>query len=70
MKRMHLNVKVSDMEKSKAFYSQLFATEPAVEKDDYVKWMVDDPFINFAIEPATGEVASLMSVFRRKNRTS
>ena len=56
MKRMHLNVKVSDMEKSKAFYSKLFATEPAVEKDDYIKWMVDDPFINFSIEPTTGEV--------------
>lgn len=56
MKRMHLNVKVSDMAKSKAFYSNLFASAPAVEKDDYIKWMVDDPFINFSIEPTEGEV--------------
>lgn len=55
MKRMHLNVKVTDLEKSKAFYSQLFATEPSVVKDDYIKWMVDDPFINFSIEPTQGE---------------
>lgn len=53
MKRMHLNVKVSDMDKSRTFYSRLFACEPAVERPDYIKWLVDDPFINFSIEPAS-----------------
>jgi hypothetical protein len=31
------------------FYSTLFAAEPAVLKDDYAKWMLDDPRVNFAI---------------------
>ncbi len=55
MKRMHLNVKVTDLAKSTTFYSELFGCEPAVVMDDYVKWMPDDPFINFSIEPATAE---------------
>ena len=31
------------------FYSALFATQPAVVKTDYAKWMLDDPRVNFAI---------------------
>lgn len=31
------------------FYSTLFAAEPSVVKDDYAKWMLDDPRVNFAI---------------------
>ena len=27
----------------------MFAAEPTVVKDDYVKWMLDDPRVNFAI---------------------
>ena len=27
----------------------LFATQPAVVKTDYAKWMLDDPRVNFAI---------------------
>lgn len=53
MKRMHLHVGVEDMDASIAFYSALFATEPAVRKDDYAKWMVEDPRINFAITPTS-----------------
>ena len=53
MKRFHLNLKVSDLQKSTDYYSALFAAAPSVEKDDYVKWMLDDPFINFSIEPAS-----------------
>jgi catechol 2,3-dioxygenase-like lactoylglutathione lyase family enzyme len=51
MKRMHLHLGVDDMEASVAFYSTLFAAEPAVRKDDYAKWMIEDPRINFAITP-------------------
>jgi catechol 2,3-dioxygenase-like lactoylglutathione lyase family enzyme len=49
MKRMHLHVGVKDIDASVAFYSTLFAAEPTVLKDDYAKWMLDDPRINFAI---------------------
>jgi hypothetical protein len=40
---------VHDLEQSIRFYSALFAAQPAVKKDDYAKWMLDDPRVNFAI---------------------
>jgi len=49
MKRFHVHVSVSDLSQSIRFYSQLFGSEPAVQKSDYAKWMLDDPRINFAI---------------------
>jgi len=49
MKRFHVHVGVTDIDKSVAFYSSLFGAEPAVVKPDYAKWMLDDPRINFAI---------------------
>ncbi len=49
MKRLHISVSVSDLDKSIGFYSNLFASEPAVVKDDYAKWMLEDPRVNFAI---------------------
>jgi len=49
MKRFHVHVAVSDLNKSIAFYSAMFGEDPAVVKDDYAKWMLEDPRINFAI---------------------
>ncbi len=49
MKRLHVSVAVSDLEKSIEFYSTLFAAEPSVGKSDYAKWMLDDPCVNFSI---------------------
>ncbi len=49
MKRMHVHVAVQDLQGAIGFYSALFATQPAVVKTDYVKWMLDDPRVNFAI---------------------
>jgi catechol 2,3-dioxygenase-like lactoylglutathione lyase family enzyme len=48
---------VHDLKQSVRFYSALFGVEPAVKKDDYAKWMLDDPRVNFAIStrsPRTG----------------
>jgi hypothetical protein len=42
-------VSVHDLKQSIRFYSALFAAQPAVLKDDYAKWMLDDPRVNFAI---------------------
>ncbi len=53
MKRMHLHVGVEDIEQSVKFYSTLFAAEPTVRKPDYVKWMLEDPRVNFAITPTS-----------------
>ncbi len=49
MKRFHVHVSVADIAQSVGFYSTLFGTAPTVQKDDYAKWMLDDPRINFAI---------------------
>ena len=55
MKRVHVHVGVSDLDQSIGFYSTLFAAQPTVVKDDYAKWMLDDPRVNFAI--STGHAA-------------
>src|SRR5262245_66672005 len=49
MKRMHVHVSVDDITDAVGFYSALFAATPTVVKDDYAKWMLDDPRVNFAI---------------------
>ena len=49
MKRLHVHVGVEDLARSIGFYSTLFGAEPTVTKDDYAKWMLDDPRVNFAI---------------------
>lgn len=55
MKRLHVHVAVHDLQQSIRFYSALFAAEPAVKKDDYAKWMLDDPRVNFAISTRAGK---------------
>ena len=52
MKRLHISINVTDLEKSIAFYSKLFDQAPAMTKPDYAKWLVDDPRVNFVIEKA------------------
>lgn len=49
MKRFHVHVAVNDLPASIAFYSTAFGQPPTVRKDDYAKWMLEDPRINFAI---------------------
>lgn len=49
MKRLHVHIAVEDLQRSVDFYSTLFAAEPTVRKDDYAKWMLDDPRVNLAI---------------------
>jgi len=58
MKRLHVHVSVADLDRSIGFYSALFATQPAVVKTDYAKWMLDDPRVNFAIS-TRGRTAGL-----------
>jgi predicted enzyme related to lactoylglutathione lyase len=37
MKRLHVHVAVNDLTEAIGFYSTLFASEPAIVKDDYAK---------------------------------
>jgi hypothetical protein len=55
MKRFHVHVSVSDLQQSIRFYSALFAAQPSVLKDDYAKWMLDDPRVNFAISTCSAK---------------
>ncbi|PCE25970.1 glyoxalase/bleomycin resistance/dioxygenase family protein [Paraburkholderia acidicola] len=50
MKRMHIHVAVENLSDSIRFYSALFGNAaPTVRKDDYCKWELIDPAVNFAI---------------------
>jgi catechol 2,3-dioxygenase-like lactoylglutathione lyase family enzyme len=49
MKCMHMHVSVRDLAESVHFYSKLFGAEPTILKDDYAKWKLEDPRVNFAI---------------------
>ena len=58
MKRFHVHVAVNNLENSVAFYSKLFGQQPAKQRDDYAKWMLDSPRVNFAIS-ARGHAVGL-----------
>ena len=55
MKRFHVHAHVEDLRASIAFYSKMFAAEPARIEVDYAKWMLEDPRINFAISTRGGK---------------
>jgi catechol 2,3-dioxygenase-like lactoylglutathione lyase family enzyme len=49
MKRLHIHLAVDNLDQNIDFYSTLFACPPTTRHDDYAKWMLDDPRVNFAI---------------------
>ena len=49
MKRIHIGLSVADLPTSVAFYSRLFGAEPTLVKDDYAKWQLEDPRVNFSV---------------------
>lgn len=55
MKRFHVHVRVKNLEDSVNFYNALFQTNATIVKEDYAKWMMDDPHINFAISTGHAE---------------
>lgn len=62
MKRMHIHVGVDDIPTSIAFYSALFGAGPTVSEDDYAKWMLEDPRLNFAISTGHCEATGVEHV--------
>ncbi len=54
MNRFHVHVAVEDLQQNVRFYSTVFGQPPSVLKDDYAKWMLEDPRINFAISQRSG----------------
>ena len=55
MKRLHIHVGVGSLDQSIRFYSALFGAQPTKTQPDYAKWMLDDPFVNFAISTRSGK---------------
>ena len=49
MKRFHVHVAVHDLKQSIRFYKAMFDAEPTVQREDYAKWQLEDPRLNFAI---------------------
>lgn len=59
MKRLHIHVRADDISASEHFYTALFGQSPVVTKPNYVKWMLDDPRINFAISSMEGNTPGI-----------
>jgi catechol 2,3-dioxygenase-like lactoylglutathione lyase family enzyme len=49
MSRLHIHLSVDDLEQNIRFYSALFGAAPGVSKDDYARWDLEEPAVNFAI---------------------
>ena len=54
MARIHIGLNVKDLDTSIRFYNELFGAQPSVQKDDYAKWMLEDPRVNFSITERCG----------------
>ncbi|MBO8165154.1 MAG: VOC family protein [Brevibacillus sp.] len=49
MKYVHVGINVTNLEKSIAFYSKLFGTDPVKVKPDYAKFLLESPGLNFTL---------------------
>lgn len=56
LKRFHVHVSVADLPASIRYYTALFDAEPTIVRDDYAKWALEDPRVNFAISNRTGKL--------------
>ena len=59
MKRLHIHLRADDLALSEKFYTAMFGQAPTVSKPDYLKWMLDDPRINFAVTPKKDDESAL-----------
>lgn len=48
--RVHISLSVPDLDQAIRFYSTMFDQQPSVVRDDYAKWMIEDPKLNLAVE--------------------
>ena len=49
MKRLHLHIRVYDIESNIKFYSSLFALAPVARGPDCAQWILDTPQMTFTI---------------------
>jgi catechol 2,3-dioxygenase-like lactoylglutathione lyase family enzyme len=56
MKRLHVHVSVPDLAEGIRFYQRMFGAEPTRIKEDYAKWQLEDPRVNFAISTRSAKI--------------
>ena len=56
MKRLHVHERVGDIDSAVRFYTALFGQSPTVLKDDYAKWQMEDPRVNYAISAGRSKI--------------
>jgi catechol 2,3-dioxygenase-like lactoylglutathione lyase family enzyme len=60
--RMHLALPVTDIEKTREFYTILFQSLPSKLKQDYVKFEPADLMVNIAFHPGTPDTARHLGI--------
>ena len=50
MQKVHLNIAVSDLDKSVAFYRTLLGSQPAKALNDYALFITDEPAMELALD--------------------
>ena len=54
MKRLHISVNVDDLDQAIGFYRALFGAAPDVVREDYARFRLDEPCVNFALSARGG----------------
>ena len=54
--KLHVSMRVENFDEATQFYSAMFGQAPTIKRDNYAKWDVEDPSVNFVIEGARGHV--------------
>lgn len=53
--KLHVSMRVPNLENAIKFYSALFGQDPLIRRSGYAKWDVNDPSVNFVIEEGPAE---------------
>jgi hypothetical protein len=54
--KLHVSMRVEDLDKAMSFYSTLFDLQPILVRENYAKWDVTDPAVNFVVESGRGTI--------------
>ncbi|MEO1013983.1 MAG: ArsI/CadI family heavy metal resistance metalloenzyme [Pseudomonadota bacterium] len=54
MKRLHVHIRTQDLDKSVAYYTALFGAAPEKRRDDYARWLLDDPYAHVSVSTHDG----------------
>lgn len=54
MKRLHIHIQTSDIERSVGYYTALFGVAPEKRRADYARWLLDDPVAHVSVSSHGG----------------